>query len=120
MRQANDLLVRTLRMPNLAERFSLAQWDLLVRQARQAGLLARLQDRFSQQALLETIPQPVRWHFDAAATLAHKQQIAVRWEVEQIRAALAGLDCPLVVMKGAAYVAAGCSTTSTFWCHASC
>ena len=56
MRKANDLLARTLRTPDLAARFSLTQWDLLVRQARQAGLLARLQDRFSQQALLETIP----------------------------------------------------------------
>ena len=107
MRKANDLLVRTLRTPDLVVRFSLAQWDLLVRQARQAGLLARLQDRFSEQTLLETIPQPVRWHFDAAATLAHKQQIAVRWEVGQIRDALAPLDFPLIVMKGAAYVVAG-------------
>ena len=89
MRKANDLLARTLRAPDLATRFSLTQWDLLVRQARQAGLLARLQDRFSHQALLKTIPQPVRWHFDAAAALAHKQQIAVRWEVGQIRDALA-------------------------------
>ena len=107
MRHANDLLIRTLRTPDLVTRFSLEQWDLLVRQARQAGLLARLQDRFSELALLETIPLPVRWHFDAAATLAHKQQIAVRWEVGQIRAALAGLDSPLVVLKGAAYVVAG-------------
>jgi hypothetical protein len=107
MRHANHLLARTLRKPELAAHLSLAQWDLLVRQARQTGLLARLQDRFSTQTLSETIPQPARWHFEAAATLAHKQQIAVRWEVGQIRAALAGLDVPLVVMKGAAYVMAG-------------
>jgi len=112
MRQANFLLARTLRTPDMTTRFSLTQWDLLVRQARQAGLLARLQDRLSQQALLETIPQPVRWHFDAAATLAHKQQIAVRWELGQIRAALDGLDCPLVVLKGAAYVAANLPAAS--------
>ncbi|MGE5319554.1 MAG: nucleotidyltransferase family protein [Hyphomicrobiaceae bacterium] len=107
MRKANDLLVRTLRMPNLAAHLSLAQWDLLVRQARQAGLLARLHDRFNEQGLAAGIPEPARWHFDAAATLAHKQQIAVRWEVGQIRAALSALDGPLVVMKGAAYVVSG-------------
>jgi len=112
MRKANDLLVRTLRTPDLVAQFSIAQWDLLVRQARQAGLLARLQDRFSQQALLETIPQPARWHFDAAATLAHKQQIAVRWEVGQIRDALAELEFPLVVLKGAAYVVANLPAAS--------
>lgn len=107
MRRTDDLLVRILRTPSLAAHLSLTQWDVLVRQARQAGLLARLQYRFSAGNLTETIPQPVRWHFDAAATLAHKQQIAVRWEVGMIRDALARLNAPLVVLKGAAYVVAG-------------
>lgn len=107
MRPATDLLVRVLRTPELGATLSLAQWDLLVRQARQAGLLARLHDRFGDQDQVEAIPQAVRWHFEAATTLARKQQIAVRWEVGQIRAALARLEGPLVVMKGAAYVIAG-------------
>jgi hypothetical protein len=107
MRPANDLLARALRTPELARQLSLSQWDRLVRQARHAGLLARLHVRFGERGLTEAIPLPVRWHFDAAATLAHKQEIAVRWEVGQIRAALARLDGPLVVMKGAAYVMAG-------------
>jgi len=106
MRTANDLLSRTLRKPDQVSQYSLKQWDLLVRQARQAGLLARLQALFSEQGLLQIVPQPVRWHFDAAVTLTNKQAIAVRWEVEQLRDALAALDCPLVVLKGAAYVAA--------------
>jgi hypothetical protein len=107
MRPADDLLPRTLRAPAQATRLSLEQWDLLVRQARQAGLLARLHDRFSEHGMAEAIPQPVRWHFEAAATLAAKQHIAVRWEVGQIRAALAAIGGPLVVLKGAAYVMAG-------------
>ncbi len=106
MRAAADLLCRTLRAPQLATQLSLSQWDLLVRQARHAGLLARLQARFAELSLNDTIPAEVRWHFDAAATLAHKQQIAVRWEVRQIRAALTATGGPLVVMKGAAYVVA--------------
>lgn len=107
MRPADDLLPRTLRAPAQATRLSLEEWDLLVRQARQAGLLARLHDRFSEHGMAEAIPQPVRWHFEAAATLAAKQHIAVRWEVGQIRAALAAIEGPLVVLKGAAYVMAG-------------
>jgi len=105
MRKADELLLRTLRSPEQTARFSISKWDLLVRQARQAGLLARLHDRFKERSLLSTIPELARWHFDAAATLAAKQQIAVRWEVGQIHAALARLDIPLVLMKGAAYVA---------------
>ena len=107
MRAARDLIVRTLRTPETVRRYSLGDWDLLVRQAHAAGLLARLSARLSGQGLAAAIPAPVRWHFDAADTLAARQQIAVRWELQQIRAALADLDAPLIVLKGAAYVAAG-------------
>lgn len=106
MRAARSLLIRALRAPEAVRRYSLGEWDLLVRQARAAGLLARLRERFGDEDLA-AVPQAARRHFDAAATLAHRQQIAVRWEVGQIRAALTGLDIPLVVMKGAAYVIAG-------------
>ena len=106
MRPADDLLIRALREPERAAQFSLAQWDLLVRQARQAGLTARLHARLRARDVAAAIPSPVHWHFEAAQTLANKQQIAVRWEITQIRAALAGV-APVVAMKGAAYVVAG-------------
>jgi hypothetical protein len=104
---SNDLLSRTLRSPDAITRFSMSEWDLLVRQARAAGLLARLAYRFRQRDLMGALPAPVRWHFDAAETLAAKQRIAVRWELQQLRRALSDLDTPLIVLKGAAYVAAG-------------
>lgn len=100
------LLARTLRTPEAITRFSMAEWDTLVRQARAAGLLARLAHRFRMHELGAALPAVVRWHFEAAETLADKQRTAVRWELQQIRAALADLDGPLVVLKGAAYVAA--------------
>ncbi|MDZ7595695.1 MAG: nucleotidyltransferase family protein [Thiobacillus sp.] len=101
-----DLLVRTLRTPAAVARFSMGEWDMLVRQARAAGLLARLAHRFRQHGLAAAIPEAARWHFDAAETLAGKQRTAVHWELQQLRAALADLDSPLIVLKGAAYVAA--------------
>ena len=39
---SRDLLTRTLRSPDAVSRFSMGEWDILVRQARSAGLLARL------------------------------------------------------------------------------
>ena len=84
----------------------MSEWDILVRQARAAGLLARLAHRFRQHGLTAAVPAVARWHFDAAETLADKQQTAVRWELQQLRDALADLDSPLIVLKGAAYVAA--------------
>lgn len=106
MPMSRDLLVRTLRSPDAVTLFSLSEWDTLVRQARAAGLLARLAHRFRQHGLAAAIPAVARWHFDAAETLADKQRTAVRWELPQLRAALADLDTPLIVLKGAAYVAA--------------
>jgi hypothetical protein len=104
---SRDLLIRTLRSPDAVTHFSMSEWDMLVRQARAAGLLARLAHRFRQQGLQAAIPEMARWHFEAAETLASKQRSAVRWEMQQLRAALADLDCPLILLKGAAYVAAG-------------
>jgi len=106
MRPPKDLVSRILRNPQALCRFSMADWDLLVRQARSAGLLARIHDFLARRNMLEAIPAEARWHFDAAATLADKQQLAVRWEVAKIREALADLAIPVIILKGGAYVMA--------------
>lgn len=85
---------------------SLADWDVLVRQARRAGLLARLAETLAGSEWVESVPRPVRWHLEADHVLAKRQNIAVRWEVSQILEALAELDAPVVLLKGAAYVMA--------------
>jgi len=103
---SRNLLSRTLRTPDVITRFSISEWDMLVRQARAAGLLARLAYLFRQHGLTTAIPEVARWHFDAAETLSDKQRIAVRWELQQLRAAMSDLEGPLIVLKGAAYVAA--------------
>ena len=103
---SRDLLIRTLRAPDSVSRLSMAGWDLLIRQARAAGLLARLSQQLTALGLDAHVPAPARWHFEAADTLADKQRSAVRWELHNIRDALAGLPVPAVLLKGAAYVAA--------------
>ncbi|MHB1214470.1 MAG: nucleotidyltransferase domain-containing protein [Thiobacillus sp.] len=107
MRQrSRHLLARTLRAPDTVAHFSMSEWDTLVRQARAAGLLARLAHRFRQHGLTAAIPTVACWHFDAAETLADKQQTAVHWELQQLQAALSDLGSPPIILKGAAYVAA--------------
>lgn len=101
-----DHVSATLRNPGRVRQFSMADWDLLIRQARSAGLLARVRHVLDQHDLIDRIPNEARWHFDAAATLADKQQLAVRWEVGQIREALARLAIPVIVLKGGGYVIA--------------
>ena len=105
MRFAQNLVSTTWRQPESVTKLSLREWDLLVRQARAAGLLARLAHVFRQHGVAECVPSVARWHFEAAETLGNKQKIAVRWELQQLRLALIDLGCPLIVLKGAAYVA---------------
>jgi len=106
MTAPKDLVSRVLRSPETLLRFSMADWDMLVRQARSAGLLARIHNVLVQHNMFEVIPAEVRWHFESASTLAGKQQLAVRWEVEKIRDALSGLAIPVILLKGGAYVIA--------------
>ena len=85
---------------------SLADWDLLLRQARQANLLARLCYLVDLHRLMETVPPQARRHLEWSRVVAERHTQAVQWEVRQIREALAHVGVPLILLKGAAYVAA--------------
>ena len=103
----NCLLTDIFRHPPQAVRLSLADWDLLVRQARHAGLLARLGLLLEERGLADGIPSEARWHFQAARMETEAQARHVRWEIRLLSEALAPLGCPVVLLKGAAYVAGG-------------
>lgn len=112
MHLSRVLLASTLRTPESITRLSMAEWDTLVRQARAAGLLARLAHLLRHHDLFKAIPANVQWHFEAAETLADKQRTAVQWELQQISAALNDLGCPFIALKGGAYVAANLSAAN--------
>lgn len=104
---ARDLAVQALREPCSAAELSPAQWNLLIRQARNAGTLGRLHAALAEGERLGQVPQAVRQHLLAAARLAEKQKQSARWEIARIREALAGLGRPVILLKGGAYLAAG-------------
>lgn len=112
MMSKSDLVSKVFRNACAISSFSLSDWDTLIRQGRRAGLLARLREFLEIHGVLSVVPREVLLHLDANATLAHRQQIAVRWEVAKITEALAGLDFPVIVLKGAAYVMAGLPSAS--------
>jgi len=105
-RSSHDLLQRTLRTLDSGGFPLDVDWDLLVRQARRAGLLARLAIELERQGLLEEVPPQPRLHLEGERALAEKHVRDVRWEIRQIKAALAPLGVPLIFLKGAAYVLA--------------
>lgn len=100
-----SLLTRVLREAASAQTLTLPEWEVLVRQARHANLLGRLHHQL--QAARVAVPERPACHLRSAAAMAERQQVSVRYEVQTLRAVLAPLEAPLVLLKGAAYVMAG-------------
>jgi hypothetical protein len=57
--------------------------------------------------MLEQVPERPRRHLDTAMLVANRLNEALRWELAQILEAVSATDSPIVLLKGAAYVAAG-------------
>ena len=107
MRPARTLLLHLLRQPDLAPELALPQWDIIIRQARAANLLAALDARLERAGVRDCLPPQPRAHLDWMRQLAYTHARATTLEIGEIRKALAGLDLPLILLKGAAYNAAG-------------
>lgn len=101
------LLIQVLKAPQTATGFTAVEWDLLIRQAKAANLLAHLYMVFADQGLEGKIPDQPALHLNAAHKIAQRSVRAVRWEVSQLHEALYSLAVPVIVLKGAAYVMAG-------------
>ncbi len=99
-------LLRLLMAPAASPCLTLADWDVLLQQARSNRLLPRVAVFVEDRHLWGQIPTAVHPHLHASLQLSLKQRRDVLWELRQIDRALAALDCPLVLLKGAAYVAA--------------
>jgi hypothetical protein len=83
-----------------------APWDVLILQARDAGLLGTLAHRLHERAELDAIPNAPRAHLMAARILCAAQRMSVEREIVQLRRALDGVDAKVVLLKGAAYLMA--------------
>ncbi|MES1981066.1 MAG: nucleotidyltransferase family protein [Pseudomonadota bacterium] len=102
----STLVLRAFREPDSLVSLGLAEWDLLLRQVRHANLLARLYTVLEERSLLQQVPSQPLEHLNWAYVVLDKHAQAVRWEVMQIRKALADVDIPIILLKGAAYALA--------------
>ncbi len=93
--------------PNSLTTLTPPQWDLLIRQGRSAGMLARMAADCHTLGLRERLPENPRRHLDSAAVLAIRQHCELRWEVQLIEEALAPTSVVFVLLKGAAYAMSG-------------
>ncbi len=88
-------------------RLALADWDVVVRQARRAGVLARIAALAQAWGAWDAVAPAPRQHLAAALALATRQQRELRFEVAQIERALQPTGLPVVLLKGGAYALAG-------------
>ena len=90
--------------PDQLPSLSLSDWDMVVRQGRSAQVLGRLASELEYLDLLKDVPAVPRRHLANASLIARRQQEALRYELGFIRKALANVQTPIVLLKGAAYV----------------
>jgi hypothetical protein len=98
------ILVRALRDP-ASTTLDAGGWTALLAIARAEQLIGTLAHR------LDGLPMPeAARRVLADARAAHEQgRVVALWEAEMARRALAGLDAPIVLLKGTAFVSAGLS-----------
>lgn len=92
--------------PEKVLHMTLTQWDQLVRQARRAGVLARLGYILESKQILTETPKQVQQHIQSAQIYAHHISQSLDWEIMCLQKALDSIGVPLVLLKGAAYAEA--------------
>jgi len=102
---SNNKLAELLRQPEKIKKFSLLDWSVVIQQARASNLLYKLYCIFNQNDSLENIPLQARRHIEASRYTGENLYQSVFREVEYINAALQSIDLPVILLKGAAYVA---------------
>lgn len=85
----------------------LPAWEHLVRYGRRANLLGRIAVLLQERHLLDAIAPAPRAHLQSALVKSDAQAAAVRRELVYLERALAGVVEQVILLKGAAYLAAG-------------
>ncbi|MHC4216403.1 MAG: nucleotidyltransferase family protein, partial [Planctomycetota bacterium] len=102
---ASKDLLEAIKTPSVVASLDIDRWDLLIRQARRTRLLSRIAEQTVDNGLLQRVPPKVSDILIAARFVAAANRRMVAWEASQIREILKSVDTPIVLLKGAAYVA---------------
>lgn len=105
--EAAAVLLRLLLDPGTGRTLSAEEWDRVIRAGRTSRLLPALRARLEESGVLPAVPAAARNHLDSEAAVArYRKQMVVR-ELHQVARSLAPIDFPVVLLKGAAYIAQG-------------
>jgi len=103
-------LLRVLAEPEAVTSLSSPEWDMLLRSARSARLLGVLHARLATKAqAFELLPAPIRRQLVAGQLEARYRRHKAVFLCESVARVLAPLGMPLVLLKGASYIAQGLS-----------
>jgi len=104
MKNKTNYVALVLKQPDVILSFDLEKYSLLVRQARQANLLATIGEKLSELKILNQVPVDVRHHFEASMLHAKRHKPGINVEVRNLKKVLSQLGLDLLLLKGAAYV----------------
>ena len=107
MRHEASLVLDLLRHPDHAPSLTLEDWDVVVPALRRAGLLARMGLQLRALGLERQLPARVADRITAALVVVEKHDRDVRAELGRLGDVLGDFIQPIVLLKGAAYLAAG-------------
>jgi hypothetical protein len=103
-----DVLVRAFVTPDaVPDQRQVRAWETIVRHARETKLLGTLDHLLQERRQLERVPAAALAHLRAGRLLASAQDAAIRRELREIDEALRSVNAKVVLLKGAAYLAAG-------------
>jgi hypothetical protein len=101
-----QLLLDILKQPSTLRSLQLCEWDRLVPWARSTSLLSRVAVIVQAENLGDQIPPEPRRHLQASAIACAHNQRAIRWLIRNVEHALAAVPGKIILLKGAAYLAA--------------
>jgi Uncharacterised nucleotidyltransferase len=102
-----QLLVRLLRVPQQLRDLPAPQFSRAIDAADQARLLGWLLAQAEARQVRMDCPEWLRDRVATARARVGEYERAVRWEIDRLNRAFVGIGFPWVLLKGAAYIAAG-------------
>ena len=107
----DNLLLRAFADPGSVAAFGAERLELVLSQARLAGLGARLSYRIEDAGATAALPDRVHTQFAAARIAAESRRRELEWEVNRLHRTLTRAGYPMLLLKGAAYAKAGLPLT---------
>lgn len=99
-----QLFITALRDPHSVTRWSAAQWSAALALARRERMLGHLAAELSRADILRLVPERGQTLLEEGMAFATHSQSTARYALAQIEKILQPLACPVIALKGCAYI----------------